>query len=372
MHNDMTAHAEWANRPKDERYESLAELHLAVAVRDKKSREDKLDLAHVETRVSKEEFAFHSSDHSRKQFTTNWSTGQFMTKLGLQRDLPHKIELPLFDSVIKNRITRYLAAGEEREINTLVMDTNGGTILRALSGPSYERIWDHELTQMTLDGKPDGWRNPVAYADGEWGAPMKPSGLYASDRDVFMFLIDGGDCLDLGERAQLHLGFYAWNSEVGSRSFGFSAFAFNRVCGNNIIWGQQDLNVFRFVHGPGARDKGFKAYGSFLQGLRDAPGEARDRLAQAVKLAQNELLFGVPAETDVDKQKEAIKFFREKGNFTRHQTKGAMKVMWEEEHGALGTRWDWLQGFTGYARKRGHQDNREELDKKAAKQLLTV
>src|SRR4030095_12104206 len=63
------------------------------------------------------------------------------------------------------------------------------------------------------------------------------AGLYASDRDVFMFMIDGGSLLDAGPRAKLNRGFIVKNSEVGAGKMDLWTFIFNTVCGNNIIWG---------------------------------------------------------------------------------------------------------------------------------------
>lgn len=58
--------------------------------------------------------------------------------------------------------------------------------------------------------------------------------LYASDRDIFLFLVDDTHPIEAGrlpngEPELFFRGFYAWNSEVGSTTLGIATF-YLRLC----------------------------------------------------------------------------------------------------------------------------------------------
>lgn len=77
--------------------------------------------------------------------------------------------------------------------------------------------------------------------------------LYASDRDVFIFLVDDlnpieAGTLPSGEPDLYFRGFYAWNSEVGSTTLGVATFYLRAVCMNRNLWGVENLQEIRIRH----------------------------------------------------------------------------------------------------------------------------
>src|SRR5205823_289606 len=66
---------------------------------------------------------------------------------------------------------------------------DGAYHLRALTSVSYGRIWDAAVVDQVIRVNGSGrWQVPAAsYSDRD---PTRASTLYASDRDVFMFLVD--------------------------------------------------------------------------------------------------------------------------------------------------------------------------------------
>ena len=75
--------------------------------------------------------------------------------------------------------------------------------------------------------------------------------LYASDRDVFLFLVDGNRDLEDPtdtSRSGLFRGFILRNSDVGAAALTLDVFLFRVVCGNHIIWGFQHVAGFRRRH----------------------------------------------------------------------------------------------------------------------------
>ncbi|HZX94049.1 MAG TPA: DUF932 domain-containing protein, partial [Myxococcales bacterium] len=77
--------------------------------------------------------------------------------------------------------------------------------------------------------------------------------FYASDRDVFVFLVDDTHPIEAGRLADgspnvYFRGFYCWNSEVGSRSLGIASFYLRAVCQNRNIWGAEQFEEITIRH----------------------------------------------------------------------------------------------------------------------------
>ncbi len=77
--------------------------------------------------------------------------------------------------------------------------------------------------------------------------------LYASDRDVFIFLVDDLNPIEAGKLPNgdpdlFFRGFYAWNSEVGSTTLGVATFYLRAVCMNRNIWGAENFQEIRIRH----------------------------------------------------------------------------------------------------------------------------
>ena len=91
------------------------------------------------------------------------------------------------------------------------LETDDGRVeLRAVTGPDYGRIWDHELVAavMKIAGNGTGdtrWKVPGVM---DWSTmthnPLvdvtkDTTTLYASDRDVFLFLVDDTNPIEAGK-----------------------------------------------------------------------------------------------------------------------------------------------------------------------------
>lgn len=77
--------------------------------------------------------------------------------------------------------------------------------------------------------------------------------MNGSDRDVFMFLCDDtnpieADRLPNGEPDLYFRGFYAWNSEVGSKTLGIASFYLRAVCCNRNLWGCENFEEITIRH----------------------------------------------------------------------------------------------------------------------------
>ncbi len=77
--------------------------------------------------------------------------------------------------------------------------------------------------------------------------------LYASDRDVFLFLVDDLNPIEAGRLPDgspdlFFRGFYCWNSEVGAKTLGMASFYLRAVCQNRNLWGVEDFEEITIRH----------------------------------------------------------------------------------------------------------------------------
>jgi len=102
--------------------------------------------------------------------------------------------------------------------------------VRAFTSTTYGRIWDvdvvHAVERINQDGR---WQVPLKTYGGQ--NSKQATTLYASDRDVFVFLVDEARPIELDGQTY-YRGFYTWNSEVGRQTFGLASFLYSYVCAN--------------------------------------------------------------------------------------------------------------------------------------------
>ena len=119
-----------------------------------------------------------------------------------------------------------------------------GRIAAAFTGPNYGRIWDTDVAERLIGAvEGTGWHVPAARSS----QGSESAGLYASDRDMFAFMVNDENPVEIGD-AKPGRGFFCWNSETGAASFGLTTFLYNYVCGNHIVWGAEEVRELRIVH----------------------------------------------------------------------------------------------------------------------------
>src|SRR5215472_15191203 len=117
------------------------------------------------------------------------------------------------------------------DVGILLTEDGHFSELRAVNGPNYGRVWDADIVDLLVDRFGDGitgqWRVP-----GEFGQRVTVkkdnTTLFASDRDMFVFLADEDNRIEIPGRRTLATGtalngsfargFFVGNSEVGKSS----------------------------------------------------------------------------------------------------------------------------------------------------------
>ncbi|MGY3533372.1 hypothetical protein ACVILK_003043 [Bradyrhizobium embrapense] len=190
--------SEWFSRPADERYLSLDELARTVHDRANRSRTRVVEsaLIHVDaSRAAPERLTLMLPGSDTPVAPTHWSFGQLASQVGAPA--AYLRQLPA--SLAAINLQYGLNANRVEQIKTL--ETEDSRVeLRAVTGPDYGRIYDHELVEAVqrIAGNGTGdtrWKVPgvLDWSSGIYDPRVDISKatttLYASDRDVFLFLM---------------------------------------------------------------------------------------------------------------------------------------------------------------------------------------
>ena len=254
--------SEWFSRPADERYLSLNELAHTVRDRADRSRTRVVEsaLIHVEAnRADPERLALMLPGSDTPVAPTHWSFGQLASQVGAPAAYLRQLPAALAGINLQYGLT----ANRAEQIKTLETD-DGRVELRAVTSPDYGRIFDHELVEAVqrIAGNGTGdtrWKVPgvLDWSTGIYNPHVDISKdtttLYASDRDVFLFLVDDLNPIEAGRlrdgSPDLYFrGFYCWNSEVGAKTLGMASFYLRAVCQNRNLWGVEDFEEIIIRH----------------------------------------------------------------------------------------------------------------------------
>jgi len=155
-------------------------------------------------------------------------------------------------------------------------------------------------------------------------------------------------------------GFYVWNSEVGSRTFGFASMYLRGVCQNRNLWGVEDFNQIVFKHTSGAPER-------FLE-------EAEPALLEFANLTESRLVAGVKAAKAaiVARNEEDRLEFLGRYGFTEKAAKNVIDTCVVEEQKLPESVWDFAQGVSAVARRETLQENRLRIEQVAGRMLDRV
>jgi hypothetical protein len=184
--------------------------------------------------------------------------------------------------------------------------------------------------------------------------------LYASDRDVFLFLVDDLNPIEAGrlpngEPDLYFRGFYCWNSEVGARTLGMASFYLRAVCQNRNLWGVEDFEEITIRHSKYAASRFAHEAAPALQSFADSsplPFLNGVKAARARIVARND--------------EERGDFLRARG-FSKTDAAKIIDAILAEEGRPPESIFDFVQGITAIARSKPHQDARLDMEGRAKK-----
>lgn len=363
--------SEWFSRPDDERFLSLTDLYDTVRSRAERAHARTIASAAIRveaTRDNAERLELLVPGQRQPIAPTHWSYGQLCSLVGAPATYMRQLPAPLAAINLQHGLLNHRA----ELVKTLEMD-DGRLELRAVTGPKYGRIWDHELVSavMRVAGNGTGdtmWKVPGVL---DWAKmthnpfidiSKDTTTLYASDRDVFLFLVDDTHPIEAGrlpngEPDLYFRGFYTWNSEVGSKTLGIASFYLRAVCANRNLWGTENFEEITIRHSKFAAQR-------FAH-------EAAPALTNFAKSSPAPFIAGIKAARErivARKDDDRETFLRRRG-FSKGETGKVIEMVLSEEGRPPESIFDFVQGITALARTKTNQDTRLELEGKAKKLL---
>lgn len=362
--NLTKASDEWRKRPDDERFLSLAELKQSVLQRKAESWTAETTPGKLQIQVENEKISTRLYSRTLGREIELAPTHFAFGELAKYAQAPGAYLRTLPAELAAINLQWGLEHNPVRD-NVLVLGrSNGEHKLRAMTSTSYGRIWDAQVVQAVERVNHDNrWQIPAAsYAASN---PKRATTLYASDRDVFIFLCDPNTAIEVNG-STLYRGFYTWNSEVGAQVFGLTTFLYNRICDNRIIWGASNIQELRIRHTGGAPDRFAYEGARYLKRYAE---ESTYAITEQINRAQQ---FELPASdrTADDKTEGWGKWLKGKG-FTDALAKNTVAAAQAEE-GQARSLWDIVQGVTAHARSIPHTDERVKVEALAGKLMQTV
>ena len=366
--------SQWFSRPDDERYLSLSALNAAVRARSERATTRTVETRTLRVEASRdsaERLALTVPGRAEPIAPTNWSFGQMCSLIGAPASYLRQLPAPLAGINLQHGLLSHRA----EQVKTLEAE-DGRLELRAVTGPDYGRIWDHELVEAVMRIAGDGtgdtrWKVPGLL---DWSTmthnpfvavTKDTTTLYASDRDIFLFLVDDTHPIEAGRLPNgdpdlYFRGFYCWNSEVGSKTLGMASFFLRAVCMNRNIWGAEGFEEISIRHSKFAANR-------FAH-------EAAPALENFANSSPAPFMAGIKASREriVARKDEDRENFLRKQGFSKPETVKIIATVLDEEGRPPESIFDFVQGITALARSKPHQDARLELEGRASKLLAGV
>lgn len=362
--------SQWFNRPDDQKFLDLPTLRDSVFSRYQKSQSGIIRSNEIEVIANGEDPNNLTLAHSQmgEVAPSHWSFGQ---ACGLVK-APSSYLRTLPASLAGINLQYGLSTHRAERLQYYTADGQ----LHAATGADYGRVFDYEVVDAVMRLAGDGigstnWKVPgvMDWRTGEYdpNAPITRDSttLFASDRDVFLFLVDDRNPIEIGklptgEPDLLFRGFYVWNSEVGSKSLGIATMYLRGVCQNRCLWGVEGYSQIRIRHSKGAPQR-------FI-------AEAQPTLRQFTDNNTRALIDGVQSAKDArvaDDDDEARAFLM-KQKFSKSKANEIVNRILDEEQTRPRSIWDMVQGITAVARDETHQDSRIQMERVAGKLLDKV
>jgi len=360
--------SQWFSRSDDERFLSLTALEEAVSVRSMNAQQEIIDVRGVEIRAKSDDAETLKVTFDNQELdATHWSFGQMASLAGAPAGYLRKLP-----SVIAGINLQYGLQNLRSENVKMFYNPEQNQLLAA-TGTEYGRVYDWELVKAVRKIAGDGtgdtrWKVPGAI---NWGnmtynpnvsITKDTTTLYASDRDVFMFLVDDTHPIEIGKLPNgdpdyVFRGFYVWNSEVGSKTLGISTFLFRAVCQNRNIWGAQDISEITIRHSKNAPQR-------FAAEVEPALLEYSNASDKGIIIGIQNAKSAIVARSDDDR----LQFLGKQGFSAKQAQRIIDRVVTEEGTKPVSV-WDFVQGITAIARDIGHTDDRITLERQAGNLL---
>ena len=352
------ASEQWATRPMDERYVSLDEMQAKLDADRGNSRGLIVSSRALQVRPIAEtpRGLVIQGPNGGQVAPTHWAFSQLAARAGAPASYLRELPAPIAADCLNYSLTRR----DVSELGVLLYKNGGAPELRAVTGPQYGRVWNADIVRALRhrfgDGVTGNFRVP-----GEFGREItvtrENTTLYASDRDMFVFLADEKNRIEVpnrrdGKSGMMARGFFVWNSEVGKCTLGIATFLFDYVCCNRIIWGADGYKEIRVRHSSGAPDRWVEEIAPAIERYANSSTHSIVHAIEQAKAAR------------ID---DVAQFLAQR--FTQNQAQAIEMAHVADEGRPIESLWDAATAVTAYARSIPNNDARVEIEREGGKIL---
>lgn len=368
----MQANRQWSSRPADERFISLHALAAYTSHKRSTSARRVLPNRSVHVLPSTDDpygigVEFHVGNvtwPSSPASFTHWGFSQACSLAGVPSSYIRDSRMP--GALAADCLNWGLHHSRDVEdVSVLFRKPNGHVTIGAFNGPNYGTVWDDEVAQALVadfgDGVTGDWRVPGEFGKRLDAVTQDNTTLYASDRDMWVFLADENRRIEVpnrrnGASGSLARGFYVSNSEVGASKLVLGMFLFDYVCCNRIIWGAEQHTEIKVRHTSGAPHRWLE---EIKPVLREYAASSPTGVSETI------------ANAKARKIKDDVETFLA-GRFGKGTATKIVAAHMIDEQRPIETVWDAVTGATAFARQIEHVDARVKVEREAGKLLQLV
>lgn len=351
---------QWATRPEDQKFNSLQEVYNVTKAYAEQAREKNVPWSDLRVEASGDADLQLVGKAGVPANLTHYAFGQLANRVGAPaeylRKLPPTLAAQNLNHGLKNK-------GDTSEAK-LLFHSNNQLLLRAATSDVYSRIWNYEVMARLIETADANDLVPARQTftwGGEALAPEseRPAALYASDHDMFAFVMSRDRVLTDPVGASLHRGIIVVNSEVGAASLKLMGFYFRDLCANHIIWGAKELAEVSLTHKGNIRGRWINATIQMRKYLDSGSNGDEGKLAS---LATKQIAGTKDEVLDILFGKRSL-------GLSRKALGAGYEANKPEQDGDPNTVWGMVQGLTRYSQTIPYADERQALDKAAGKLL---
>ncbi|MEL0098549.1 MAG: DUF932 domain-containing protein [Opitutae bacterium] len=371
--------AQWANRSREERYRSLDTMRYALEERRNRCAETHpMRISEMEV-ICAENEQLAIADSAGAAILSHYTMGQLCQSISAPQGYLNTLSPGTAAQALNEGLHKF----EDRERSILLEHSEQGNVARAITSPQYSRYWDDDVVGDLLDALTvDGWRVPPARPypgcpqEDTWTATERdilpgaagflsirvgdtcgPAGLYASDRDMFVLLVNQERAIETVS-GPMYRALICRNSEVGASSYNVECILYNTICGNHILWSAQSIASIRVVHrgsGQTTRLNG-KSYLAAAITAAENAGAAEEEKVISLSTQKKIEEKDVQAVTGLSAQQVKLAKLLAEQNPQDH-------------NGLADTAWGYVQGLTRASQAASYMSERTAIDNAAAKLL---
>lgn len=348
------AHHQWATRPQDQRFATLDQLYMVTRAYAEQAKEKSVPWSDLRVEASGDDLQLVGKA-GVPAAVTHYAFGQLAGRAGAPaeylRNLPPTLAAQNLNYGLKEKSD---ATGAQ-----LLFHANGGLVLRAATSDTYSRVWNYEVVARLQQAAATFDLVPARSTFRSFDPDEMPA-LYASDHDLFAFVMSRERSITDPMGQALYRGVIVVNSEVGAASLKILGFMFREICGNHIIWGAKELTEVRLRHIGNVRER-----------WNTATVEIRKYLDHAGSFDETQLQRSATLQLGGTKEEVLDALFAKRAtlNLSRKTLDAGYTAVQPDVDGDPRTAYGMVQGLTRHSQTIPYADERQVIDRAASKLL---